>query len=54
MELFKRLNDEGATIIQVTHSEQNASFGNRVVRLEDGWIADSDAASAVEQARATG
>jgi len=39
MELFKRLNEEGATIIQVTHSETNAAYGNRIVRLEDGWIA---------------
>jgi len=39
MELFKRLNDEGTTIIQVTHSETNAAYGNRIVRLEDGWIA---------------
>ena len=38
MELFKRLNDEGTTIIQVTHSETNAGYGNRIVRLEDGWI----------------
>jgi len=40
MRLFKRLNDEGTTIIQVTHSEENASYGDRVVRLRDGWIAD--------------
>ena len=40
MELFKRLNDEGTTIIQVTHSETNAAYGNRIVRLEDGWIAN--------------
>src|SRR5882724_5880263 len=39
MELFKKLNDEGTTIVQVTHSEVNASYGNRIVRLEDGWIA---------------
>ena len=39
MEMFKRLNDEGTTIIQVTHSEVNAAYGNRIVRLEDGWIA---------------
>jgi len=39
MELFKRLNDEGTTIIQVTHSETNAAYGNRIVKLEDGWIA---------------
>jgi putative ABC transport system ATP-binding protein len=38
MEMFKRLNDEGTTIIQVTHSETNAAYGNRIVRLEDGWV----------------
>jgi len=41
MELFKRLNDEGTTIIQVTHSETNAGYGNRIVRLEDGWIVNN-------------
>lgn len=40
MELFKRLNDEGTTIIQVTHSEQNAAYGHRVIQLADGWIAN--------------
>lgn len=43
MELFKRLNDEGTTIIQVTHSEVNASYGNRVINLADGWIQREDA-----------
>jgi putative ABC transport system ATP-binding protein len=38
MELFKRLNDEGTTIIQVTHSESNAAYGNRVINLKDGWM----------------
>jgi len=38
MELFQRLNREGTTIVQVTHSETNAAYGNRIVRLEDGWI----------------
>lgn len=38
MEMFRRLNDEGTTIVQVTHSETNAAYGNRIVRLEDGWI----------------
>jgi putative ABC transport system ATP-binding protein len=38
MELFKRLNDEGTTIIQVTHSEVNAGYGNRIIHLLDGWI----------------
>jgi putative ABC transport system ATP-binding protein len=38
MRLFKKLNDEGMTIVQVTHSEENATCGNRIVRLRDGWI----------------
>ena len=38
MELFKRLNDEGATIVQVTHSEKNAGYGNKVIQLRDGWV----------------
>jgi putative ABC transport system ATP-binding protein len=38
MELFKKLNQEGATIIQVTHSEANAAYGDRIIRLRDGWI----------------
>jgi ABC-type lipoprotein export system ATPase subunit len=40
MELFKRLNAAGTTIIQVTHSEENASYGDRIVNLKDGWIVD--------------
>ncbi len=39
MELFRRLNNEGTTIVQVTHSEVNASYGHRVIQLADGWIA---------------
>lgn len=39
MQLFKKLNDAGTTIIQVTHSEKNASYGNRVIQLQDGWLA---------------
>ena len=46
MELFKGLNDAGTTIIQVTHSEVNASYGNRVINLVDGWIADEGKTSA--------
>jgi len=38
MELFKRLNEAGTTIIQVTHSEENAKYANRIIRLKDGWI----------------
>ena len=41
MQLFKRLNAEGTTIVQVTHSETNAAHGNRIVQLRDGWIVDS-------------
>jgi ABC-type lipoprotein export system ATPase subunit len=40
MELFKKLNEEGTTIIQATHSEVNASYSNRIIKLEDGWISD--------------
>jgi ABC-type lipoprotein export system ATPase subunit len=39
MKLFQKLNEEGTTIVQVTHSEENASFGKRIVRLRDGWMA---------------
>jgi ABC-type lipoprotein export system ATPase subunit len=41
MELFKKLNEEGTTIVQVTHSETNAAYGNRIVNLMDGWIVKS-------------
>lgn len=41
MELFKKLNGEGTTVIQVTHSEANAAYGNRIVRLRDGWVEPS-------------
>jgi ABC-type lipoprotein export system ATPase subunit len=40
MELFRRLNREGTTIVQVTHSDVNAAYGNRVIQLKDGWIVD--------------
>jgi putative ABC transport system ATP-binding protein len=36
MNLFKQLNDEGVTIIQVTHSEKNATYGSRIIHLLDG------------------
>lgn len=41
MDMFKRLNSEGTTIVQVTHSEINAAYGNRIVQLEDGWIVNN-------------
>jgi ABC-type lipoprotein export system ATPase subunit len=43
MELFKKLNDEGTTIVQVTHSELNAQYGHRTIQLADGWIVDEPA-----------
>jgi ABC-type lipoprotein export system ATPase subunit len=51
MRLFKRLNDEGTTIVQVTHSEENATYGNRIVRLRDGWIEGEATPSPREAAR---
>jgi ABC-type lipoprotein export system ATPase subunit len=38
MELFSKLNREGTTVIQVTHSEKNAQYGNRIIQLKDGWV----------------
>ncbi len=38
MELFKELNRQGTTILQVTHSETNASYGNRLLEVRDGWL----------------
>jgi ABC-type lipoprotein export system ATPase subunit len=43
MELFKKLNDQGTTIIQVTHSEANAAYSDRTIQLLDGWIAKDPA-----------
>jgi ABC-type lipoprotein export system ATPase subunit len=41
MDLLKELNEGGATIIQVTHNESWAAYGNRIINLLDGWITDS-------------
>jgi putative ABC transport system ATP-binding protein len=38
MELLKKLNEQGTTIIQVTHSKENAAYGRKIIRLFDGWI----------------
>ena len=40
MDLLKRLNQEGTTIIQVTHNEEWAAYGNQTIQLLDGWIVD--------------
>ena len=39
MELFARLNKAGTTIVQVTHSDVNAAYGSRIIKLKDGWMA---------------
>lgn len=41
MNLFKELNNEGVAIIQVTHSEKNASYGTRIINLLDGMVQDN-------------
>jgi len=38
MDLLKKLNDEGTTIVQVTHNEQWAAYGDRIINLQDGWM----------------
>src|SRR6202167_1441352 len=38
MELFRKLNEAGTSIIQVTHSERNAAYSHRVIQLKDGWV----------------
>ena len=42
MDLFTRLNAEGTTIIQVTHSEDYAAYGERIIQLKDGWMVKED------------
>jgi ABC-type lipoprotein export system ATPase subunit len=49
METFKKLNDEGVTIVQVTHSEKNAEYGNRIIEIVDGWIEKGAATEAASQ-----
>jgi len=41
MELFTKLNTAGATIVQVTHSERNASYSHRTIQIQDGWIVNN-------------
>jgi ABC-type lipoprotein export system ATPase subunit len=40
MELLLELNREGTTIVQVTHNEKFAGYGNRVIQLQDGWVVE--------------
>jgi putative ABC transport system ATP-binding protein len=53
MELFGTLNAAGTTIIQVTHSETNAAYGDRIIHLRDGWVADSEGRIQAESEIAT-
>ena len=48
MQLFKKLNEEGMTIIQVTHSEKNAQYGDRIIRLVDGIVRSDTKVAEVE------
>ena len=47
MELFAELNREGTTIVQVTHSDVNASYGTRTINLRDGWLVSDEPSSSV-------
>ena len=45
MDLFTELNREGTTIVQVTHSDVNASYGSRTINLRDGWLVSDTSTS---------
>lgn len=45
MQLFRTIHAQGTTIVQVTHSEENARFGQRIVRLRDGWLESDERVS---------
>ena len=49
MELFRDLNQQGTTIVQVTHSEANAAYGSRTIQLRDGWLVSDTANPALTQ-----
>ncbi|WP_035358882.1 ABC transporter ATP-binding protein [Edaphobacter aggregans] len=51
MEMFRELNEQGTTIVQVTHSEANAAYGTRTIELRDGWIYSDSAGVAVNAPR---
>jgi putative ABC transport system ATP-binding protein len=48
MGLFRELNNQGVTIVQVTHSEENARYGHRIVELHDGWVTRDERIAARE------
>jgi ABC-type lipoprotein export system ATPase subunit len=45
MKLFRELNQQGTTVVQVTHSDVNAAYGTRTIELRDGWLFRDTAAS---------
>ena len=49
MELFRDLNQQGTTIVQVTHSEANAAYGSRTIQLRDGWMVGDTANPSLPQ-----
>src|SRR5437870_8617348 len=49
MELFRDLNHQGTTIVQVTHSETNAAYGSRTIQMRDGWLVGDTANPALTQ-----
>jgi putative ABC transport system ATP-binding protein len=48
MDLFRELNQQGTTIVQVTHSETNAAYGTRTIQLRDGWLVGDTANPTME------
>ena len=46
MALFRTLNEEGTTVVQVTHAEANAGYGSRIIELRDGWLTRDTAVDA--------
>jgi putative ABC transport system ATP-binding protein len=49
MELFRELNQQGTTIVQVTHSDANAAYGSRTIQLRDGWMVGDTANPSLPQ-----
>ena len=47
MDIFKKLNEEGMTIIQVTHSEDNAKYGKRIIEIVDGAVSSDNQVNSV-------
>jgi ABC-type lipoprotein export system ATPase subunit len=52
MEMFQWLNEQGTTIVQVSHSEANATYGKRTIELRDGWLTRDTATQMLQGAHA--